>query len=488
MSARNRFLIVLSFGVVVTVASLVALYGREELMARESAVAQAETAAAAAAAVIDARQAQAAGNGDFAAAAAITSDLVRIQLANPRVRQLTAYVPAERSESYRVAAEIGASPNKERPGSAVHIQDDMALEARETKSTVSSWSDETVTSWTPILQGSQFAGLVRIEYDAAGIGSGIAPALFALMLGLLVTLILVVFVSRSIGRRLGILLDGTSRLAEGDLAHRVEVRGHDEISELAESFNSMADALEENRSSLGNAIAELGSTSALVEARARENEALLKRTVEAVDGERRRLATELHDSTIQSLQSIGMLAEYAEMLIERAQYEDASERIASLRQRLNDSVAELRRLLFDLRPPNLDDTGLAAALELRLNEVSELGNISTHLDIAAGLDIPHELETVIYRFCQEALSNVVRHADATSVEIRVWQQGADLRVAVEDNGKGFDAETEPEHGHFGIQGMKERAELAGGKLSLESRLGSKTRIELTLPLGSKTPD
>lgn len=488
MTARNRFLIVLSFGVVVTVVSLVALYGREELIARESAITQAETVAAAAAAVINTQQAQSASTGDFAAAAAITSDLVRIQLANPRIRRLTAYVSGDRPESYRVAAEIGATPNKERPGSAVQIQDDAALEARESKSTVSSWSDETVATWTPILQGSQFFGLVRIEYDATGIGSGIAPALFALMLGLLLTLVMVVFVSRSIGRRLGILLDGTSRLAEGDLAHRVEVRGHDEISELAESFNSMADSLEENRSSLGNAIAELGRTSALVETRARENEALLKHTVEAVDGERRRLATELHDSTIQSLQSIGMLAEYSEMLISRAQYTEASDRIGSMRQRLNDSVAELRRLLFDLRPPNLDDTGLAAALELRLNEVSELGNIETNLDIADSLDIPHELETVIYRFCQEALSNVVRHAEATSVEVRVWQQGANLRIAVEDNGKGFDAGTEPEHGHFGIQGMKERAELAGGTLSLESRLGSKTRVELTLPLGSTAPD
>lgn len=486
MTARGRFLIVLSFGVVVTVTSLVALYGREELVARESAVAQAETAAAAASAAIDPSQTKAAAAGDFTAATAITSDLVRIQLANPRIRKVAAFVPGEQPEKYKVAVEIGADPNKQRPGNIVHIDATAATEAREARTVVSSWSGETVSTWSPVYEGSQFAGLVQVEYDAEGIGSGIAPALIALVSGLVATLVLVVFVSRSIGRRLAILLDGTSRLAEGDLAHRVEVRGHDEISELAESFNSMADALEENRSNLGVAIAELGRTSALVEARARENEALLKRTVEAVDGERRRLATELHDSTIQSLQSIAMLAEYAEMLIDRAQYEEASERIASLRQRLNDSVAELRRLLFDLRPPNLDDTGLAAALELRLNEVSELGNIKTHLEIAPELEIPRELETVIYRFCQESLSNVVRHAEATAVEIRVWQQGNDLRVAVEDNGKGFDVSNQFDHSHFGIQGMRERAELAGGTLSLESRLGSKTRVELALPLGSET--
>ncbi|RIK08690.1 MAG: hypothetical protein DCC49_08760 [Acidobacteria bacterium] len=487
MTARNRFLVVLSFGVVVTVASLVALYGREELMARESAIAQSETAAAAAAAAIDSQQAEAAASGDFAATAAVTSDLFRIQLANPRIRQISALMPSGQPETFRIAVEVGGSPSANRPGSLVRIDDADARSAADAKNSVSSWKEDSVSTWAPILDRSRVAGLIRIEYDAAGIGSGIAPALFALMLGLLVTLVLVVFVSRSIGRRLGILLDGTGKLAEGDLAHRVEVRGHDEISELAESFNSMADALEENRSSLGNAIAELGRTSALVETRARENEALLKRTVEAVDGERRRLATELHDSTIQSLQSIGMLAEYAEMLIERGQYEEASERVISLRQRLNDSVAELRRLLFDLRPPNLDDTGLASALELRLSEVSDLGDLETRLEIADDLDIPNELETVIYRFCQEALSNVVRHAEATSVEVRVWQQGAGLRVAVEDNGKGFDSDTRPEHGHFGIQGMRERAELAGGELSLESRLGSKTRVELTLPLGSDTP-
>lgn len=485
MTARNRFFIILSFGVVVTVISLVALYGREELLARESALAQSESVAGATAAIADPEIARAAAHGDFSAVSRLNSQLVRIQLSNPRIRQMVIYVPEGSGNTFRVAAEIGPVNERMRPGTAIEITEDAPRIAFASGQSASTWSDHLATTWSPIQKAGASQGLLRVEYDATGIGTGIFPVLVVLALGLLLTLVLVVFVSRNIGKRLQLLVDGTARLAEGDLAHRVEVKGHDEIAELAASFNKMADALEENRKSLGNAIAELGRASALVEARASENEMLLRRTVEAVDDERRRLATELHDSTIQSLQSIGMLAEYVAMLISRERYEDARERLDILRNRLDNAIADLRRLLFDLRPPNLDDTGLAAALRSRLSEVSELANLKTSLEIAESLEIPRELETVIYRFCQEALSNVVRHADASSVEIRVWRQNDTLRVSVEDNGKGFNTNAIIETGHFGIQGMKERAELAGGTLQIDSRLGLNTRVELALPIGSR---
>jgi signal transduction histidine kinase len=296
------------------------------------------------------------------------------------------------------------------------------------------------------------------------------------------TLLFLVAVSRGFTRRLEKLAEAARHLGEGDLAYRVEVGGHDEIADVGEAFNKMAEAIQSNRAALAEAVAELAQATADLEKQAEENRRILDRTVGAVDEERRRLATELHDSTIQVLQSAAMQAEYLEMLISRGKSQEAAELLRELTQRLRDATDELRRVLFDLRPPALDRGGLLPSLENRLREAEEAAGFSTSLEVEDGLRVPEEQEAVVYRFCQEAVANAVKHSSAQNLRVRIWKSGETLRAEVKDDGRGFSPGADGPPGHFGLEGMRDRAMLAGGRVEIQSAPGQGTRVELILPL------
>ncbi len=303
------------------------------------------------------------------------------------------------------------------------------------------------------------------------------------------TLLFLAVVSRGFTRRLERLAEAAERIREGDLAYRVEVSGRDEIAAVGEAFNRMAEAVQSNRRALADAVSELAQATAELERRAEENRRILERTVGAVDEERRRLATDLHDSTIQTLQSAAMQAEYLGMLIERGRTEDAAGLLGDLTTRLREAADELRRLIFDLRPPSLDRGGLLASLENRLREAEETAGFSTSLEVEEGLEIPAEDEEVVYRFCREAIANAVKHSSASELEVRIWRSGDTLRAVVADDGKGFKMDESTPWGHFGLMDMKDRAKLAGGEVNIQSAPGRGTRVELVLPLprSSSTP-
>lgn len=495
MKVRVKLLLILCAAVAVTVATQFVIYQREQAAARASIESQLELATAAAAAGIDPVRLDLAAQGDRTVSADLGRRMRDIARSDPRIVEIIVYKVIPSTDDLLVAADSGLSRDRDgdglidvptgqllQPGSRVSLGPGE-IEAIAASGTPRIDKDGTrLVALGPVWADGEVAGMVQVRIDARTGATGLTSVALVLGGGLLASLALVVLISRNYSRRLDLLAAGTRRLTEGDLAHRVDVAGADEVSDLARAFNAMADALEENRTNLGKAIAELGEAGALLEARADENEQLLRRTVEAVDEERRRLAAELHDGTIQSLQSVSMVADYASMLIERERYDEADERLDEARERLKDAIGELRRLLFDLRPPNLDEAGLTGALLARLEEAESLAGVSGKLEIPPDIRIPPELETVIYRFCQEALANVVRHSGATRAEVRIWRHGQSLVVEVSDNGAGFQPEAEPESGHFGLQGMRERAELAGGSLSVDSRHGSGTRLELRLPL------
>ncbi len=310
-------------------------------------------------------------------------------------------------------------------------------------------------------------------------GRGIAVLLTTAAAAILLFLAVV---SRGFTRRLELLAQAAERIREGDLAYRVEISGRDEIAAVGEAFNRMAEAVQSNRRALADAVSELAQASAELETRAEENRRILERTVGAVDEERRRLATDLHDSTIQALQSAAMQAEYLGMLIERGRTEEVAGLLRDLTTRLRDAADELRKLIFDLRPPSLDRGGLMASLENRLREAEERAGFSTTLEVEDGLRIPPEEEEVVYRFCREAISNAVKHSAASELQVRIWRSGDTLRAVVSDNGKGFKMDDHPPEGHFGLVGMKDRAKLAGGEVNIQSAPGQGTRVELVLPL------
>lgn len=218
----------------------------------------------------------------------------------------------------------------------------------------------------------------------------------------------------------------------------------------------------------------------------REKEAmrgkLLEKIISAQEDERRRIARELHDEAGQALTALILNLEMAEQAAERVD----PQRLRRLRGIAEDTLAELRRLIYDLRPTILDDLGLAAAVRWYVKETVEPQGLQASMTITGADDrLPHHVETAVFRIVQEALTNILKHAQAHRAEIELQMGPADVRVRIADDGRGFDisAVSTRRDGGMGLMGMRERAELLGGRLQMTSGPEG-TRIEAVIPLGA----
>jgi signal transduction histidine kinase len=205
----------------------------------------------------------------------------------------------------------------------------------------------------------------------------------------------------------------------------------------------------------------------------------LRRVVSGQELERRRLARELHDETGQALTSIllGLRA------VEEARSPDEMRTAAShLRELVVGTLQDVRRLAVQLRPKALDDFGLVAAVEHLVQTFSEATAIRVDLEAQLGDErLPAEVETTLYRIVQEALTNIVKHAEASRVSILLVRRSGSATVVIEDDGQGFDPAELREEG-MGIIGMRERVELHEGRLTVESAPGSGTTLVAEVPL------
>jgi signal transduction histidine kinase len=200
----------------------------------------------------------------------------------------------------------------------------------------------------------------------------------------------------------------------------------------------------------------------------------LRRVVAAQELERQRLARELHDETGQALTSI-LLG------LKRLDGAEPSAAVASLRELVVATLQDVRRLAVELRPKVLDDFGLLPALERLTQGFAEHTGISVDLE-ATGLSerLPVEVETAIFRIVQESLTNVVKHAQASSVSIVLTRGDGRIKAVIEDDGRGFEPETMGEG--IGLVGMRERIELLDGSLTVESSERSGTTIAIEVPV------
>lgn len=210
----------------------------------------------------------------------------------------------------------------------------------------------------------------------------------------------------------------------------------------------------------------------------------LRKVISAQEEERRRIARELHDDTAQSLAAVGVgLAAALHDVPEGA----ARTRLELLDEHVQHSLADLHRVIYDLRPSVLDDLGLVAAVRWLANEHSQRSGAAVRVE-AYGLDerLPADLETAVFRVIQEALSNVERHASAETVLVQIARENSTLSVEVEDDGKGFEPEkvtvSAASARGLGLQGMRERVELMGGTFAIASSPGLGTRIAITVPI------
>jgi len=207
-------------------------------------------------------------------------------------------------------------------------------------------------------------------------------------------------------------------------------------------------------------------------------ERFAERVVEWSEHERRRLAGEIHDGISQRIVSLFFHLSAAADAIPGAP-EVAAGQVARAQELAAAALDETRSAIAGLRPPVLDDLGLAASLE-------SLGHSFPTLEVrveAAELRMAEHAETAVYRTAQEALQNVAKHADATSVRVRLFRHGARAVLEVADDGTGFDVDApgSPASTGLGLSGMRERAELLGGHLDLSAAPGRGTTVRLTIP-------
>jgi PAS domain S-box-containing protein len=199
----------------------------------------------------------------------------------------------------------------------------------------------------------------------------------------------------------------------------------------------------------------------------------------AAGEERAHLARELHDSVTQALFSMTLVSRSVELLLER-DVEAAKGQLTQLRDLQREALAEMRALIFELRPGNLEQDGLSRAL--RTHTAALQGRIGLPVVVESSLDerLPLPIEEVLYRISQEALHNVVKHAGARQVRLEVGRIASGVRLRIQDDGKGFDPARVPD-GHLGLAGMRARADKIGARFSVKSVPGEGTTIEVVVP-------
>jgi signal transduction histidine kinase len=261
-------------------------------------------------------------------------------------------------------------------------------------------------------------------------------------------LLAVLLISNVLTRPLRDVAAGAQRIAAGDLGHRVPEGRDDEIGRLAASFNDMAARVGERDASLRR---------------------LSKRLLSIQEEERVRIAREVHDELGQALTALKI----------ELKHEAPT---ADLALRIDGIVDLVRRIAADLRPAILDDLGVTAALEQQLRRLRESTGIETTLTVQEEPELDMLTAVTLYRIAQEALANVVRHANASAVEIALSIRDGTAVLDIRDDGEGMTREQIEDSGSLGLVGMRERAELLGGSVTIESEPGEGTIVTAVLPL------
>jgi PAS domain S-box-containing protein len=212
----------------------------------------------------------------------------------------------------------------------------------------------------------------------------------------------------------------------------------------------------------------------------RDSQLLLGHLVRAQEEERKRIAAGIHDDTIQVIAAANLRLQ---QLRHRLQGTAEVDILDKLEEALQLSISRLRQLIFDLRPPCLEDGSLAAALRIYLEQMRAETPIAYQLDDRLVTKIPVNASVLIYRTAQEALMNVRKHARATTVRVELADLSNGCLVRITDNGVGYDpADVENRPGHLGLVLMRERPQIAGGWCRIESAPGAGTTVEFWVPV------
>ncbi len=212
---------------------------------------------------------------------------------------------------------------------------------------------------------------------------------------------------------------------------------------------------------------------------------LFRQVVAAQEAERQRIARDLHDETGQALTAIGLGLRGLSTTIRHGNSDQAISTLRHLEALSANSLTELQRLIADLRPSHLDDLGLDAALRWYSNMVSERTGLDVHVQIAGDeKPVDSAVKIALFRVVQESLNNIIKHANASKVNIHLIYEPTRVHITVTDNGRGFDPQAVNKNQRrvsLGLIGMQERAALLGGTCSIHSQPGHGTVVEVAVP-------
>jgi signal transduction histidine kinase len=331
-------------------------------------------------------------------------------------------------------------------------------------------------------------GVLYMDFSMAGLNVFLERGLQTAFLGsvmviVLTALALYILLSWLIITPMEQVAQGLRSFSQGERTARVPVQRKDEVGLLAGIFNKMADTIQVQEAEAKQLYTEL-------EGKDTVRRQLLARLITTREEERRRVARRIHDELGQLLTGLSLNLKLCQQAVPD-NLQTVHDYLAKTNALVRHTIEQSHRLIVHLRPTVLDDYGLVAALQDELHQrLAPLG-IATHLDTEGDLErLSADVTTAAFRIVQEALTNVICHAKAHQVHVRLQQTDDELTVVVEDDGIGLpDDYLQSSDGHqaLGILGMQERADALGGRLEVSRRQSRGTRVALWLPLDGRTP-
>ncbi len=330
------------------------------------------------------------------------------------------------------------------------------------KSTVEGYAVVPITGWGLVI-GEPWSQVV------APAQSSLRPVIVMLVIGLILVASVVSVGVQRVTDPIQSLVAQTRQVAAGDYDAQVQLSRIKEIRELGTAFNEMVQQIGKYRAGVRQYVADV---------------------TQSQEEERKRIARDLHDDTVQTLIAIGQRLELLKASLDDP--DKARGRLADLRSMVTGAIASVRQFSRDLRPLALEDLGLTAAMQYLVNQLAQREGIDVQFEVEGEVDgLPNDMQVAIYRILQEALNNVKKHAHATQVAVLAQFTARYVRLIVHDNGQGFEV---PEaitdfarQGNFGIMGLHERAQLFGGEVTVASEANNGTTITLVMPRQSPLP-